>query len=114
MNRKKQQITAITLQKLKKFFWSVFSFGLITALIFGSFSGFDLLPDATEEQSQNSPNKSFDFLPSSTTNQIIQHNYYTLSYNEKHEQAEWVAYELKKITSKVTTSKGLISLKIQR
>jgi endonuclease G len=38
----------------------------------------------------------FDFLPSSTTNQVIEHNYYTLSYNEKFEQAEWVAYELKK------------------
>jgi endonuclease G len=37
---------------------------------------------------------SFNFLPSSTTNQIVEHDYYTLSYNEKHEQAEWVAYEL--------------------
>ncbi|MBG6109412.1 endonuclease G [Flavobacterium sp. CG_9.10] len=47
----------------------------------------------------NSPsnlNKIIDFLPSSTTNQIIKHTYYTLSYNEKFEQAEWVAYELKK------------------
>lgn len=38
----------------------------------------------------------FDFLPTSTTNQIVKHTYYTLSYNEAHEQAEWVAYELKK------------------
>jgi endonuclease G len=36
------------------------------------------------------------YLPTSTTNQIVKHNYYTLSYNEKFEQAEWVAYELKK------------------
>lgn len=36
----------------------------------------------------------FDYLPSSTTNVIINHQYYTLSYNEKYEQAEWVAYEL--------------------
>lgn len=35
-------------------------------------------------------------LPSSTTNTIVSHNYYTLSYNEKYEQAEWVAYTLKK------------------
>lgn len=35
-----------------------------------------------------------DFLPTSTTGQIIYHNYYTLSYSEKHEQAEWVAYQL--------------------
>lgn len=34
------------------------------------------------------------FLPSSTTGQIIHHNYYSLSYSEPHEQAEWVAYEL--------------------
>lgn len=36
------------------------------------------------------------YQPTSTTNQIIEHKYYTLSYNEKFEQAEWVAYELKK------------------
>lgn len=34
--------------------------------------------------------------PSSTTGAVVQHNYYTLSYNEKYEQAEWVAYVLKK------------------
>lgn len=34
------------------------------------------------------------FLPKSTTNQIVFHNYYTLSYNEQYEQAEWVAYSL--------------------
>lgn len=36
------------------------------------------------------------FLPSSTTGQIVHHEYYSLSYSEPHEQAEWVAYELKK------------------
>ncbi|MEP3838011.1 MAG: DNA/RNA non-specific endonuclease [Algibacter sp.] len=36
------------------------------------------------------------FLPTSTTGQIVHHNGYSLSYYEKHEQAEWVAYELKK------------------
>lgn len=39
---------------------------------------------------------SFNYLPTSTTNQVISHNYYTLSYNEDAEQAEWVAYELTK------------------
>jgi endonuclease G len=33
-------------------------------------------------------------LPVSTTNQIVNHQYYSLSY-EEYEQAEWVAYELK-------------------
>lgn len=37
----------------------------------------------------------FNYLPTTTTNKIISHNYYTLSYSEKHEQAEWVAYELR-------------------
>lgn len=33
-------------------------------------------------------------LPTSTTGVVIDHNYYSLSYSEEHEQAEWVAYEL--------------------
>ena len=36
------------------------------------------------------------FLPKSTTGQIVHHEGYSLSYSESHEQAEWVAYELKK------------------
>ena len=36
------------------------------------------------------------YLPSSTLGQIVHHEGYSLSYNEPHEQAEWVAYELKK------------------
>jgi len=36
------------------------------------------------------------FLPTSTTGEIVKHNYYTLSYSEKFEQAEWVAYPLNK------------------
>ncbi|WP_055447818.1 DNA/RNA non-specific endonuclease [Lacinutrix mariniflava] len=36
------------------------------------------------------------FLPTSTTGQIVHHDGYSLSYSERHEQAEWVAYELKK------------------
>jgi len=36
------------------------------------------------------------FLPTSTTGQIVHHEGYSLSYSESHEQAEWVAYELKK------------------
>lgn len=37
-----------------------------------------------------------EFFPSSTTGDIIEHSYFTLSYSERHEQAEWVAYELNK------------------
>ncbi len=39
---------------------------------------------------------SIDLLPSSTTGVIITHPYYTLSYVENMEQAEWVAYDLDK------------------
>lgn len=35
------------------------------------------------------------FLPESTTQQVVHHQGYSLSYSEPHEQAEWVAYELK-------------------
>jgi endonuclease G len=34
------------------------------------------------------------FQPTSTTNQLIHHTHYGLSYSEQHEQAEWVYYEL--------------------
>lgn len=35
------------------------------------------------------------YIPSSNCNQIIHHTYFSLSYCEEHEQAEWVAYKLK-------------------
>lgn len=38
----------------------------------------------------------FNYLPTSTTGAIINHDGYVLSYSEKHEQAEWVAYSLAK------------------
>jgi len=34
--------------------------------------------------------------PTSTTGVVVHHAYYSLSYSEEHEQAEWVAYELRK------------------
>lgn len=36
------------------------------------------------------------FMPSSTTNVVIAHEHFMLSYNELYEQSEWVAYMLKK------------------
>lgn len=35
-----------------------------------------------------------ELLPTSTTHQIVRHSFYTLSYSEQNEQAEWVYYEL--------------------
>lgn len=34
----------------------------------------------------------FDFLPTSTTNEVYEHKTYAFSYSEEHEQSEWVAY----------------------
>ncbi len=55
----------------------------------------------SEKQDNNEPKSSFkkekedfNFLPTSTTNQVVHHEFYTLSYNEKYENAEWVAYSL--------------------
>lgn len=65
------------------------------------YTGFkdSLMVEATNiglEDVGNDKSKTFDYLPTSTTGQIIKHEYYTLSYSEKAEQAEWIAYELKK------------------
>ena len=95
MNESKQSLIAIALQKFKKNVWSVFPLSVILILLFGSFSVSIPSNEKAREQKE-SLNQSFDFLPTSTTNQIVTHKYFTLSYNEKHEQAEWVAYELKK------------------
>ena len=54
-------------------------------------------PTITHESTPNTFEEfSKDFLPTSTTGVIVQHAYFTLSYSESHEQAEWVAYELSK------------------
>jgi len=39
---------------------------------------------------------SFGLSPTSTTGQFVKHKYFTISYSEKHEQAEWVFYKLTK------------------
>lgn len=38
----------------------------------------------------------FDYLPANTGHQILSYEHFTISYNEEHEQADWVAYELTK------------------
>lgn len=90
-----QSFLTATLQRFKMNFWSVVLFWVLIAILFGLFSAFIFLNEGvkTDVVSQK---KTFDYLPTSTTNQIVKHDYYTLSYNEKYEQAEWVAYELKK------------------
>jgi endonuclease G len=54
------------------------------------------LTEVIDDGKQLKQNTNEYFLPTSTTGQIIHHESYSLSYSESHEQAEWVAYELKK------------------
>ena len=69
--------------------------GLLAALyfVFNLFSGdaTSLMGDAEDEELYQ-PRKEF-YLPTSN-GQVIHQKYYTLSYSEEHEQAEWVAYKL--------------------
>lgn len=48
-----------------------------------------------QDMEEVSPVDGFDYLPTSTTNAIVKHHYYSLSYKEEHEQPEWVAHQLK-------------------
>ena len=75
---------------------------LITGVIFVIVYGINFYQDlkiqrqaVTKGNTPKVTTKSF-FLPTGTTGQIIHHKGYSLSYVEKYEQAEWVAYELKK------------------
>ncbi len=51
--------------------------------------------DRTKPQSEVVPNQVSDaILPAPTNGEMVRHTWFALSYNEDHEQAEWVAYEL--------------------
>ena len=77
-------------------------YSLITALGLILFYAYNLLSEKQEKEAIIDKgaivkkNTNEYFLPTSTTGQIVHHDGYSLSYNETHEQAEWVAYELKK------------------
>jgi len=55
-------------------------------------------PDTEQQIIASTPKKLTNefYLPASTTGQVVHHEGYSLSYHETFEQAEWVAYELKK------------------
>ena len=82
----------------RKTFYTITMVILTIAFFFIEKYLFDDAPNKTATDLPADPVKTTNtfFLPSSTTGQVIHHNYYSLSYSEKHEQAEWVAYELKK------------------
>ena len=65
---------------------------LLFGLLFLSFGFYSKVSSGVNSLQQQSP---FAYLPTSTTHQVIKHNFYALSYNEKYEQAEWVFYFLR-------------------
>ncbi|MCB0525156.1 MAG: DNA/RNA non-specific endonuclease [Lewinellaceae bacterium] len=78
-------------------------FALLAGLAFWLFNMFGG-EKATETTEESKPAKTAsvqlpcqvpkEILPLSTTNEIVCHTWYCLSYDEDHEQAVWVAYEL--------------------
>lgn len=53
-------------------------------------------PEISSEDSNHASVFEALILPTSTTGVIVPHAHFTLSYHEAYEQAEWVAYELRK------------------
>lgn len=79
--------------------------GIFSAVIGGLFFIFNQftggsnetpVDDNTGQQTEREYSPSESYLPTSTTNDVIHHKYYSLSYSEQDEQAEWVAYTLTK------------------
>jgi endonuclease G len=76
---------------------------IISAIILVLVLSFSLYQNNTKDDNSNSLDaisedkiSRFNYLPTSTTGAIVLHDGYSLSYSEKHEQAEWVAYSLDK------------------
>lgn len=80
--------------KNRKIIYTIITLVFAIGLYF--YDNFSLPTKTSENESKTVEVTDVDYLPTSTTGAIIHHNYYTLSYNEKYEQAEWVAYELNK------------------
>ncbi|MFT4759796.1 MAG: endonuclease G [Saprospiraceae bacterium] len=78
-------------------------FSLILGALYFAFQKFsgggnepaDVVIEDTSDIEYTDENEIF-YLPTSTTGQIVKHQYYAISYNEEYEQPEWVAYELTK------------------
>lgn len=84
----------------KKYSYTLFFIAIIVALFFIE-KWVDRENEAYPQTSKTEANFdesefSRDLRPTSTTGTIIDHAFFSLSYAEKHEQAEWVAYPLYK------------------
>ncbi|MEZ4779676.1 MAG: DNA/RNA non-specific endonuclease [Flavobacteriaceae bacterium] len=78
----------------------IFLFILVVSLLFFAEKYLDRqhehYPDTSSLKVDPSEEFSENLLPTSTTGAVVGHTYFTLSYAEAYEQAEWVAYELTK------------------
>ena len=63
---------------------------------FNTNEGGDYLPTATNIEVQQSL-----LIPQGNRSEIVSHQYYVLGYNEAHEQADWVSYDLTKQSLKI-------------
>ena len=73
----------------------LFAVVLVAALIF-CFRNIESIfqtPDGASLANHIPPDERY-FLPKGSDGQVIHHNHFSLSYLEKYEQAEWVAYDL--------------------
>lgn len=86
-------------------------YSLLAALLLIAVYSYDLYSEQQEEEqiitkgAATKTETNAYFLPTSTTGQIVHHEGYSLSYSEPHEQAEWVAYELKQSQLSTTNFK---------
>ena len=70
---------------------------LVCVVGFWLFDNFYTPATYSKTDTDNGPNDfPEELLPKSTTGEIVNHSFFTLSYNEPYEQAEWVAYVLDK------------------
>ena len=90
----------------KNFFWTASFLMVFSACKFEKqskeLSDLNVVPVASVvvESNQTSGSNNIkiwtDLLPKTNTNELVKHQYFILSYNEEAEQANWVAYDLKK------------------
>jgi len=83
-------------------------FAIATVLIMGLlYIKSQIGDDINDDYSIPTANESGEryFLPSGSKGEVVHHKHYSLSYVEKHEQAEWVAYELTKKSIQVKNVK---------
>ncbi|AZQ43606.1 DNA/RNA non-specific endonuclease [Nonlabens ponticola] len=79
---------------MKKILTIIIVIGLIVGMILIEDYQNEAISKENFENQRSSDLDVTDYLPSST-NQVIHHKSYSLSYNERHEQAEWTAHVLR-------------------